>query len=236
MGEDRFVLRFRALLLALGVLVAVCGGVIEWGLDHRNFETTSRVIELGIMAAGLISLGFISLQVRLSADQAKLTADQIHQTAVWNKLLSYHQFFGELLSEPLLVRFTAVSKACGLEESMRSIKEMSQASLEKIWADPNHVHVVASYLDEFEEFCGAVHAGVTDKEYAYTLECTRVVRAWTVFEPFILAARGKDKFTRCYVELERLGSEWIERRGQEIKQRNTAVGVRNHVEGQGEKR
>src|SRR5690606_22309594 len=151
------------------------------------------------------------------------------QAGKWNKLLSYHQFFGNLITTELVKTVLAVASRHGFASCMNSLQPMSQESLAKLEADSDGLKDIQAYLDEFEEFCGAVHAGVTDTEYAYTLEATRVIRAWTVFEPYIRVQRAKHTYMRCYLELERLGVAWKQRRDEEARQKNAQDGVKPSV-------
>lgn len=180
-----------------------------------TLEQTARIVELGLLALGLLSLFLIAEQTRL--------------TAKWNKLLSYHQFFGELITSEMVSDLRKVAETCGFSEEMRQLKPIHSASLECIVNSDEHMNTISAYLDEFEEFCAAVHAGVADHEYAYTLEATRVIRAWVVFEPFITRRRATVRYSRCYLELERLGGAWLERREKEAKDKADKDGVRPHV-------
>ncbi len=183
--------------------------------DGRSFENVIAVVEVTLLAVGLYSLALVSEQSR--------------QTAKWNKLLSYHQFFGELISLELVKTMLAVAGRCGFHDAMDRVEPMTEASRAAVEADGEALKTVSAYLDEFEEFCGAVQAGVTDREYAYTLEATRVIRTWVVFGPFIRSQRARHSLSRCYLELERLGIEWARRRESEAQRKYTLDGVKPHV-------
>lgn len=198
--------------------ILLAAAIVIWAVPatRSTFESVARVVELAILTIGLTSLVLLARQTRT--------------TAKWSKLLSYHQFFGDLITKEMVVALQETAKLCTFEECMKKLEPMSSAAVDAVLADPAHDTVVSSYLDEFEEFCAAVHAGIADPEYAYTLEATRVIRAWIVFEPFIRRCRASTKYSRCYLELQRLGSAWKTRREAEESKKDAADGVRNHVD------
>jgi hypothetical protein len=118
---------------------------------------------------------------------------------------------------------------CGITEKMEGIKELDKHQVDAIFANEAFKSTFARYLDCYEGFCAAVHAGVVDKDYAYTLEATKVIRAWTVFKPFVRRLRSSNEYSRCYLELERLGAAWKQQRDQEIEESNRQQGVRAAV-------
>jgi len=197
--------------------------------EGRSFTNVMAIVQAALVALGLYSLYFVAEQARQTAAQVRLSADQVRQTAKWNKLLSYHQFFGELITTDMVKEMLSVAEKCDFKAAMNGVTPMSDDSRRKLEGEPIDVKTVLAYLDEFEEFCGAVQAGVTDHEYAYTLEATRVIRTWIVFGPFIQVQRASHPFSRCYLELERLGSAWKLRREQETQQKYAQDGVQPHV-------
>ena len=216
MAIPKWLTTSRILLAA----IPVSAGLAIWRLPYldangRSFSNVMAVLEVTVLAIGLYSLYLVSEQVR--------------QTAKWNKLLSYHQFFGELITTAMVKDMLAVAEKFGFKAAMDKVIPMTDASLASLEKEAIDVKTILAYLDEFEEFCGAVQAGVTDHEYAYTLEATRVIRTWIVFGPFIQSQRASHPFSRCYVELERLGSAWKERREAETRQKYSQDGVRQHV-------
>lgn len=206
----------RCWVIGIALVAGLAILLLPWTTSSgRTFSNVMAILELAVIAFGLCSL--------------LLVAEQIQQTAKWNKLLSYHQFFGDLITTEMVKDMLAVAETCGFKEAMNSVQPMSLESRRALEDDLAAVKTVAAYLDEFEEFCAAVQAGVTDQEYAYTLEATRVIRAWTVFAPFIQSQRASLRFSRCYLELERIGGAWRDRRETETKQKYAQDGVQQHV-------
>ncbi|MNN38781.1 hypothetical protein D3C81_1527930 [compost metagenome] len=116
---------------------------------------------------------------------------------------------------------------CGFVEQMDKQAAITDDSINKIFQHADR-SVLSSYLDDFEEFCGAVNAGVVNGDYAYKLESTRVIRIWVVFNPYIRKSRHNHNDERCYLEIERLGSAWKQRRDAESTAVTTNNGMGRH--------
>lgn len=181
----------------------------------RTVDTVSKVVEMTALTIGLLSLVLIARQTRT--------------TAKWNKLLSYHQFFGEITTRETVRALHVAAEKCNFKESMKSGQAIDVSAVDSLCNDDDSTTSVCFYLDEFEEFCGAVAAGVVDSGYAYTLEATRVIRVWAVFEPYVARRRSEVKYSRCYLELQRLASTWKAQRELEEKRNHDESGVRTHV-------
>lgn len=165
--------------------------------------TKAGVIQAGAVILGLFSVLVAALQVRINA--------------TWNKVLSYHNFFGELITPQALRNLMATAKACGFSEKLQTGDELSQEDVAKIVDSPSHEAIISCYLDEFEEFCAAVNAGVVDNEYAYKLEGSRVVRVHKLFASYIRHCRGDDGANRSiYAELEHRANDWTVRKDHEF--------------------
>lgn len=193
-----------------GLTVVICMAVVGTALliyllpsDQRTIVNILEIIQTAAIVVGLFSLALLSRQTRLSGAQAE------HAAAV-NHRLVYHQFFGDLVTANVREKLCQVAAACGCSEAFRLGTPLDGESVAKIMNDDSHHAVVVSYLDEFEEFCGAIYCGLLDEDYAYRLEGERITRLWAVFAPFIGEARKR--CPRAYWEVERLACQWIERR------------------------
>lgn len=167
----------------------------------------------------------------------------LHQTrndTRWNGVLSYHDYFDELPVQQKLNDLYKVLNVCSVEIPTL-LKPLSEEDFQKIdaAAKPGSAEttaleglrprgVVRAYLNDFEEFAGAVEQGVVDEDYAYSLEGTRVLVAYFGFRAFIESDRKTDKEEECkmnlkgkdidflvpksYLLLERLAKRWLARR------------------------
>lgn len=187
-------------------VVAVLAGVLLFSHITGDKAAGSLSSETGYWAVLLRVTEVVLLTV--TSGSVLLLCAQLWQTSRWNKILSYHEYFGSLVSSELGTKLQEAAEKCEFSANMKTLTPIDHHILEKILLNPSAEVTIISYLDEFEEFCGAVHAGVTDKTYAYKLEGTRVVRAFSVFSPYIDSKRKENEYTRCYVELVKLGQDW----------------------------
>jgi hypothetical protein len=203
-------------VLSAAAVVTICWCVYRSLTDAQvTFENLSKIVELGILGVGLVSL--------------LLIFQQNQQVRRWNKILSYHQFFGDLISDEMAAKIQQTVNACGAAVEVAANNPISAESARAMAESDDHKQVVSSYLDEFEEFCGAVNAGVVQEEYAYSLEATRVIRTWNVYKPYIELRRSSFKNSLFYLELEVVAGRWSEERQKKVASANKKAGMRNHV-------
>lgn len=187
------------------IFVAACAlvAILSLPTEKRDVEAICSIIQTAAVVLGLLSLVLIARQIRT-------TAAQTVAQAAWSKSLSYHQFFGDLVTAEVRDKIIGVADKCGFVEQHKKGEAISSESVKKISDDSGYDSIIMAYLDEFEEFCGAIHAGLLDEKYAYCLESNRVVKTWTVFKPYIDHCRGLSNF-RTYLELERVACNWQKR-------------------------
>jgi len=208
--------------LAIGVLVV--GLVWLTPAGERTPAAVGAIVQTGAVLIGLLSLVLIARQIRATAAQAA------HVAAV-NSALAYHQYFGDLITVQIRRQLAAVANDCGFAEARKKGEPMSPEAVKCIKDSPKHDSVVSSYLDEFEEFCAAIHAKLLNEDYAYGLEATRIIRTWAVFGPYILSSRTETQDFRTYVELERVATAWTERRRREDELEKNAARNRSAASG-----
>src|SRR5690606_33582293 len=150
-------------------------------------------------------------------EHAALQAE--HAAEVAHRLV-YHQFFGDLVTAAVRENLRKAATACHFDGALKDSVPLSDQAVRALDNCDEHHAVVVSYLDEFEEFCGAIYCGLLDEDYAYRLEGERVTRLWVVFGPFVRECRKR--CPRAYWELERLAGQWIERRRSEDEKEQVA--------------
>jgi hypothetical protein len=149
------------------------------------FEQKERIVESTLLGFGLLSVWLLIAQLR--------------QTTSWNRVLSYHDYFGELPSSDranqlylCLHRLDIPVPSCAAP--------ISRESAEKLWTDEGiegrdgtyrqvGERVIREYLNDFEEFCGAIRACVVSESYACELEGDRTINAYFAFEEVIKIIR-----------------------------------------------
>lgn len=169
--------------------------------------TTALSTKAGVVQAGAVILGLFSVL---------MAALQVRVNATWNKVLSYHTFFGDLITPEILTSLMTTADKCGFKDRLKNYETLEDAHVAAILSDAEHDAVVSCYLNEFEEFCTAVNAGVVDDEYAYKLEGARLIRVNTCFAKYIEKCRTEGiSSRRLYVQLEHRARLWNGRKQDE---------------------
>ena len=160
------------------------------------------ILALIMSALGLISLGLVWYQLKLSTK--------------WNKLQGQSNFLNRSVDEqegkvqaaltPLGIDFFAQLTPLTVEEA-QAIRDGDEAYLQ-----------TKTYLNALEDIAAAVRIGFVDEDFAYALEGSRLMKAWKIFEPLAAALREYHSAQEIYVELENVASEWRERRAVETKE------------------
>jgi len=197
---------FAAVLLIVGFFTYEAYKMVPEG--DTQLATRASVIQAGGVVIGLFSIVLAAIQVRVNAN--------------WNKVLSYHNHFGQLITTEVLDRLEATADAKGFKDNLQKRTAISLEVSQAIFEDGKHDRVLSCYLDEFEEFCGAVNLGAVDMDYAYRLEGTRVVKVWEVFHNYAVYCRKKLDCPTIYKQLEHLADAWAARMKFEKQQREKA--------------
>ncbi|HHA2501847.1 TPA: DUF4760 domain-containing protein [Stenotrophomonas maltophilia] len=204
---------FAAVLLVVGFFTYEAYKMVPEG--DNQLATRASVIQAGGVVIGLFSIVLAAIQVRVNAN--------------WNKVLSYHNHFGQLITTDVLDRLEKTAEAKEFTDNLKNRTPISKEVAQAIYDDGKHDRVLSCYLDEFEEFCGAVNLGAVDMDYAYRLEGTRVVKVWEVFQNYAFYCREKMDCPTIYKQLEHLAGNWHDRMEFEKEQRAKAdrKGARN---------
>ncbi|MCU1195881.1 MULTISPECIES: DUF4760 domain-containing protein [Stenotrophomonas] len=170
--------------------------------------------------------------VTLGLTSLLLMWKQSKDTARWNKLHSYHQFFADCPSSERRANMFAVMERIQASSHLSEGTAILAEHVQAIVLSPSDSQVIALYLDDFEQLCGAVNCGVIDAAYVKALEKSRINRIYTVFKP--LLAHHQQRNSTLYLEFERLADKWIEedrveaeREEQRAKRAKHAGGVKN---------
>lgn len=187
-------------LLAAG---AICYGtyriLMALPAGQDTVATKAAVVQTGAVVLGLFSIVLTALQVRVNA--------------TWNKVLSYHNHFGSLITPEVIEKVKKVAIDRGFTDHLTEGTTIPETIAAAILENADSESLIGCYLDEFEEFCGAINAGVVDNDYAYGLEGTRILRVWNIYKLFIKKCRESDGSSPyVYKQLEVVAHRWADRR------------------------
>lgn len=173
-----------SVILGAGIISASAVAFARLRPD-ATFSERAQILEITLLAFGLLSILLLIAQLR--------------QTRAWNRVLSYHEYFGELPGSDRTDQLYLCLHRLGLHEPTSS-KPLSTDDAKALWDDEGiagrdgicrHVgrRVIREYLNDFEEFCGAVRAGVLNENYVRELEGDRTINAYYGFEEVIKLTR-----------------------------------------------
>ncbi|HEV2268514.1 MAG TPA: hypothetical protein VGR92_03575 [Steroidobacteraceae bacterium] len=187
----RYAAEVVSAVLAAGIVVA---GVIWYGRLPASATIEDRVllVQCIVFALGLVSVVLLVLELR--------------QKASWNRVLSYHDYFGELPAREKVRELYECLDRLGIQPPSNGqplTKEQATAILaDKGVRAANDLvsrpggRVVREYLNDFEEFCGAISAGVVSESYVRELEGSRTINAYYGFEELIRQIRAGEVKSR----------------------------------------
>lgn len=212
----QFLYRNAARLIAFAVFFAFVSFTlgVTWKPIHQ--PAFFKAAELFVWAAGLLSVLLIRRQ--LHAQEIILEAHRVQQEQEFEQLQAdhewkcyafYHQHFPEI--PPEVVRRPVYQLAAAPNHSFidcfqdrgTPMPPAVLAALRGTEAEWDHIR---PYLDCFEMFCGAINAKLVHEDYAFSLQATRVIRNYTVFEPLI--DEYKKQSPSAYCEFYKVAYRW----------------------------
>lgn len=198
----RYAARYIGLLAALS-FVSFAIGVWQCHWQTQLFKCA----ELLMYSAGLFSILLVRRQLWTQEKQNGRSLQQLIDDHKWKTHCSYHQHFPSVPPEDVRAKAYSMAEEMGFLGAFdgRGIS-ISEDVKRAILDSPEAWKVFRSYLDYFEEFCGAINAGLVDEGYASSLQGTRVVRNFTVFERLI--KHYQDEAATAYVELTKVAVRW----------------------------
>lgn len=207
-----------------GVLFVI--GVISRHTTYDAYDILSKAAELLVLGAGLFSVLLVRDQLRAQEQQLRENHQQLVDDHKWKTIISYHQLFSKSIPPEELRE--KVYKLATEEGFIHCFDDLGTSLPEPIYQkcvvqSSPWIQIIRPYLDAFEEFSGAVNAGIVNESYAMSLQFTRVVRNFTVFERLI--RHFQECNGRAYVEFEKLCARWSIQRQIEESSRLATKGV-----------
>lgn len=182
-------------------------------LETGAWALRFRIVEIFFLAVTAGSVLLLVEQIQVLLVQTKAASEaankQLEQTNRWNRRRSYHEFFPELPTAQSRKAFSELAERLQIDDHERG--EPLLPATCTVLMEPANKRVVLDYLNDFEEFAGAVRRELVENQYAYDLESQRISRVWTVFAPFITTMRTLTVYADAYTELEALANQWSTR-------------------------
>lgn len=195
---------FFAVVFVVALLFAA--GVYFRG-SQDAYSIFIKAAELVVLTAGLASLSLLRRQLQAQRVQLQKQQQQMELDHQWRTYLSYHELFPSIPPDDIRNEMYDLAKKLNFDDYFDDFgKPMPKDALEAIVGSCDYRRIVRAYLDEFEKFCGAIRAGIVDNGYAYSLQNTRVIRNFTVFQALI--KQWQTGNLMAYSELEKVALAW----------------------------
>lgn len=132
---------------------------------------------------------------------------QMRQTNLWHKLNSPQNFADPSTSINLERQLYDSMKKIGIDAGNLN-RGITQEELTKMIADDNAYFAVKAYMNDLEMLGAAISIGSSDPDLTYAVHSSRVIRAYTIFKPFIDTIRIKQGNPEIYIEVEKIALDW----------------------------
>lgn len=183
----------------------------------------------------------------LGLDSIILLLVEGRQKASWNRVRFYHEHFGELPVRAKVLALYDCLRRLKIEppsngqplspsEAIAILSDVGVAADNGMMTCRPGGEVVREYLNDFEEFCGAINVGILSEHYARELDGARTINAYYGFEEVIKKIREREVRRRRpessgegpqsdlrplhrkpYHELRRVAATWKRRREREYQ-------------------
>ena len=202
-------------LIVVAVLAASAHGVSVNGWRYQDWSSFAELI---VLSVGLVSLKLVHKQLIAQTEQAR-------KDLGWKRINSFYEFFSAVPRDDINAKLHDLAVELSITEHFdHGTRAIDSSTADRIDSDATATNTVKMYLDCWEGFAGAVRCGLVDNDFAYSMECGRVVRTYTIFKPFIDRIQQINN-PHAYLELEMLAKVWEDRRRTEKEQSRVSNSV-----------
>jgi hypothetical protein len=176
---------------ALAGLTIIVISAAAWWCGPHTVEWAIHISEPAFLAVGALSIILLWAQLRAASAQE-------HEENVWKRIMCLHEHFKDI---PRLERSEPVRKYLLTTFPNRAPPSayfpLTDDEVAKIMADRGDAGtargdtLIYRYLNDWEDFCGAISVGVVDEDYARSMEGGRLIDAFFGYRKVIEAYREK---------------------------------------------
>ena len=154
------------------------------------------ILQLLVSVLGLISLFLLWWQIR--------------QTTLWNKLQAQQTFLSHTTLR-LEEEMQQAAKEAGVIVKAR-VEPLSEVEIQKIWDNDKAYHALMRLLNDLENTCTAIHAGIVDPDIAYSSHGIRITHYHKIYSPVIKKLQQHYHSEDILAEFDKLTEEWNKKR------------------------
>ena len=184
-------MRWYERVTALTGLTIVAISAAAWWCGPHTLEWAIHISEPAFLAGGALSIILLWAQLRAASTQE-------HEENVWKRTICLHEHFKDI---PRLERSEAVRKYLLATFPNRAApsayQPLTNAEVATIMEDRGDAQtaradtLISRYLNDWEDFCGAISVGVVDEDYSRSMEGGRLIDAFFGYRKVIEAFRDK---------------------------------------------
>jgi hypothetical protein len=227
--------------------VAVCGALIlalaglAWYFGDQTLKWAIEVSEPTFLAFGALSIVLLWAQLRSAGIQER-------EQNVWKRVVCLHEYFSDV---PRMNRSEDVRKylrELHVEKPPSAYYPLTEEHANLIIRDsgtdtrPPAKVVVSRYLNDWEDFCGAISVGVIDEDYAREMEGARLIDTFFGYRAAIDRFRDSHRedaktsngtnaalpfANKVYIELQTIALRWHQIRREELKDEEVRIANAN---------
>lgn len=218
------------------IMTAIIGALIfiaaflAWWFGDRNLKWAVDIAAPTCLAWGALSIILLWVQLRSASRQEK-------DEAVWKRVEYLHEHFQDVPRLAVTEAVRGYLCELGIRSPPAAHNPITREQAEAIKNDkgtearPPAEVLLTRYLNDWEDFCGAISVGVIDEGYAYEMEGNRLIHAFFGYREVInifretdgddgkvrSRATGTPSFAnKLYLELQRIALRWQKKRTEEL--------------------
>lgn len=217
-------LTWQSVVLSLAVITVLAISGYRAAASGWQLNAWQGFAELCLLSIGLVSLRLVHRQISAQTAQTKKDLD-------WKQINSFFEFFHSVPDNEVNGKLHKLAQDHSIADAFsEKPRPLTGQELAGLLAKEEDVVTVRTYLDAWESFAGAVRCGLVGEDFAYRMECGRVMRTFTIFEPYIQHVQERVN-PRAYIELTLLAEAWSDKREEDVKQQRAGNGVKPNTLG-----
>jgi hypothetical protein len=219
---------YEIITAVLGLLILIAS-ILAWLVGTRNLESALKIAEPAFLAAGALSIVLLWAQLRSASNQER-------NENIWKRVVCLHENFRDVprieLAEAVRNYFCELK----IDSPPSAYIPVTERLSHEIMADSGNGSrapakvLIKHYLNDWEDFCGAISVGVIDEDYAREMEGSRLIDTFFGYREVInrlREARARDGqanagttgapafVNKLYYEMQVVAVRWHKRRTEE---------------------
>lgn len=227
---------YEVLTGAMGLLILLAA-FVAWWFGDRTLKWAVDIAAPTCLAWGALSIILLWAQLRAAHGQER--AEQ-----VWKRVMCLHQHFHDVPRLELTDAVRQYLRELGIHSPPSAYSPLTPEQAKAIEHDkgndkrPPAKVLISRYLNDWEDFCGAISVVVIDEDYAIEMEGSRLIDAFFGYREVInifresrahdgkvsAGATGAPPFVnKLYYELQRIALRWHKKRTEEWKMQQEKI-------------